>query len=281
MLANLNTPVATMSLAKILPPLRAAKGQEHTHTSLGPPFGSYYVPSSHVPDFLAAYRSALERGDDLHLTERHRHIGPVIVDLDFRFKPTAEEQADPAALRRRHSEVIEEIVEVYSRAMAELIETPDEFDIYVTEKQGPTMEKGVVKDGLHLAAPSIITTPALQLLLRKDVLGPLAKVLKPLGLANPIEDVVDEAVIERNNWMMYGSKKPGKEPYLVTRRYHCTVHAHFDAPQGIPCTLLLVGVGEERPRTEYVELLSIRNKHDQLRVRLAQRDRAEAFVAEK
>jgi hypothetical protein len=92
------------SLAQILPPLRAAKGQEHTHTSLGPPFGSYYVPGFHVPDFLAAYRSALERGADLH-----RHTGPVIVDLDFRFKPTAEEQADPASLRRRHSEIVEEI----------------------------------------------------------------------------------------------------------------------------------------------------------------------------
>ena len=52
--------------------------------------------------------------------------------------------------------------------MAELIETPNEFDIYVTEKRAPTMEKGVVKDGLHLAAPSIITNPALQLLLRFD-----------------------------------------------------------------------------------------------------------------
>ena len=83
MLAYLRMLAATMSLAHILSPLHTAKGQEYTHTSLGPPFGSYYVPGFHVPDFLAAYRSALERGDDLHLTERRRHIGPVIVDLDL------------------------------------------------------------------------------------------------------------------------------------------------------------------------------------------------------
>ena len=30
-------------------------------------------------------------------------------------------------------------------------------------------------------------------------------------------DIVDEAGIERNNWFMYGSCKPNKEPYLVTK----------------------------------------------------------------
>ena len=39
--------------------------------------------------------------------------------------------------------------------------------------------------------------------------------------------------------------------------------------------------GEERPRVEYVELLSIRNKFVELRVKEAQRDRAEAYVTKK
>jgi hypothetical protein len=169
-----------------------------------------------------------------------------VVDLDFRFKPTAEEIAEPTKIRRRHSEAIEAIVQVYCHAIAELIETT-EFDVYVTEKHGPIMDKGIIKDGIHLTVPSVITRPTLQLLLRKDVLGPFAKVFEPLELANAVEDVVDEAVIERNGWMMYGSKKPGKEPYVVTRRYHYTVRDSNEADRSHP-RLVLAGVGEERPK---------------------------------
>jgi P4 family phage/plasmid primase-like protien len=269
------------TLSQFLYPYRVEKGVEHTHTSLGKPLGSYYIPSSSHSAFLKVYKAAIERGEDVFLTERHRHIGPVVVDLDFRFEPLAEEQgafakgADSATasslLQRRHSGTIEGIVDAYCRAMAELIETPDEFDVYVTEKRSPSTWKGLVKDGLHILAPSVITRPALQLLLRKDVLGALGEVFKPLNLYNKVEDVVDEAVIERNNWMMYGSKKPGGEPYAVTRRYRYSY--------GKETPLRLVGAGEELPSLDYVELLSIRNKYDELRVREAQRDRAELFVA--
>ena len=98
-----------------------------------------------------------------------------------------------------------------------MIETT-EFDVYVTEKQAP------VKDGIHLFVPSVITRPALQLLLRKDVLGPLAEVFEPLELANAVEDVVDEA-----------------------QRYRYTVRVSNEASEGSHSDLVLAGVGEETP----------------------------------
>ena len=33
-----------------------------------------------------------------------------------------------------------------------------------------------------------------------------------LNITNPLEDVFDICVIEKNNWQMYGSTKPGCEP---------------------------------------------------------------------
>jgi hypothetical protein len=158
--------------------------------------------------------------------------------------------------------------------MVNLVETPDKFEVYVTEKPGPRLDKGFLKDGIHLTVPQIVIRPSIQLMLREDVLGPLSAILGPLNLANQIEDVVDEAVIERNNWMMYGSKKPGGEPYAVTRRFLYEVGKESE----VSARLSLAGVGEERPRAEYVELLSIRNKFVELRVKEAQRDRAEAYV---
>ena len=271
------------SLQQFLFQYRVERGHEYTHTSLGRPTGSFYLASSSHDAFLSVYKAAFERGEDLYLTERHRHIGPVVVDLDFRFEPAADELAamSPSAvvaaassqappqqqLRRRHSGVAEEVVRVYCRAMAALVETPREFDVYVTEKRAPSAFKGLVKDGMHIVAPGVVTRPAIQLLLRRDVLPALADVFRPLSLANRIEDVVDEAVIERNNWMMYGSKKPGGEAYAVTRRYrYCAETGSLAA-----CPL--------DADVDYVDLFSIRNKYDELRVRGPQQERADAFIA--
>ena len=40
-----------------------------------------------------------------------------------------------------------------------------------------------------------------------------------INITNPIEDIFDVAVIERNNWQMYGSTKPGCEPYKLSKIY--------------------------------------------------------------
>ena len=34
-----------------------------------------------------------------------------------------------------------------------------------------------------------------------------------------IDDIYDESVIEKNNWLMYGSCKPGNKPYKLTKIY--------------------------------------------------------------
>ena len=44
-------------------------------------------------------------------------------------------------------------------------------------------------------------------------------------LENSPEDVLDEAITTgRNNWMMYGSRKPGNEPNKLTYYYKITIN---------------------------------------------------------
>ena len=255
---------------------RVEKGVDHTHTSFARPSGSFYVPGSESGRFMELYRVALESGEDLHFTERHRHIGPLVVDLDFRFEPAAAplaaEGGEPDAGRepqRRHGDpVVDKVVLIYGRHLAEFVDTPDVFDLYVTEKPAATMLKGLVKDGLHIMAPEVATRPAVQLLLRQAALPQLTEALRPLGLANRMEEVVDEAVIERNNWMMYGSRKPQAEAYSVTRRYR------YDTRTGVAERVAL------DPEADYVELFSIRNKHAECVVRPERAESVTSFVAQ-
>lgn len=204
---------------------RVEKGCEHTHTSFARPSGAFYIPGQRFADFMALYKAAIARGEDVFLTERHRAIGPVLVDLDFRWDlapgfpgTSASATALQTAPQRRYTpEAVEGFARLYCSKLAKYV-APQVFDVYVLEKPaGPTVQKNLLKDGVHIEIPGVVTRPAVQYLVRQDVLAEAASVFSALGLANRYEDVVDEAIIERNNWLMYGAKKPNGAPYVVTR----------------------------------------------------------------
>ena len=76
------------------------KGNPFTHTSIGMPKASYYIPVEDTDPFFDAYHKAYRSKEVLHLTEKHRDIGPVLIDLDFRF---AIAQTDKDKALRRYN----------------------------------------------------------------------------------------------------------------------------------------------------------------------------------
>ena len=240
------------------------KGCEHTHTSFQRPVGAFYIPSSHHDHFMTLYAKALGRGEDLYLTEKHRHLSPLLIDLDFRFRevlgvPSGNEQDQ---VRRRYTlEHVKSIVYVYGMALKGVISLPADghIDFYVMEKTRPSRvstDVTLTKDGLHIVCPGVVTRASVQYLIRRRVLPLLAEALSDLQCVNTIDDIVDEAVVERNNWMMYGSKKPGGEAYKVTRvlRFAAATDEVGDAP----CE------SSNPEQARLVNVLSIRNKYDEV-----------------
>ena len=64
---------------------RVEKGAEFTHTSFTKPGGSFYIPSEEIDNFYKIYEDALVNKEDMYVMEKHRDIGPFLIDLDFRF----------------------------------------------------------------------------------------------------------------------------------------------------------------------------------------------------
>ena len=62
-------------------------------------------------------------------------------------------------------------------------------------------------------------------------------------------DIFDRAVIDRNNWQMYGSTKPNQPPYLVKR----VIRVFSDRVEN---------VDNDYTTEKLVRLLSVRNKYD-------------------
>lgn len=229
---------------RYLSAFRVEKGSEFTHTSIVKPSGSYYVPTEEEERFFRLYKAAVKHSDDLHLTEKHRDIGPVLIDLDFRYELT-----DDNIKRKFTFEHVQRIINVYINAFEQYVVMSAPVDIFVMVKPYPVIDKGTIKDGIHIVIPDVVTSPSIQYIIRKLVLAPLNDIIQELGVKNSIEDIVDEAVIERNNWQMYGSKKPNCEAYSITNivRYKTGEFTNQDI---------------DKDDTKYIELLSIRNKFE-------------------
>lgn len=233
-------------LYEFLGNFKVLKGIESSHTSMYSPTGSYYIPFESTDEFFNLYRKEIRKGRTLHITERHKEVGPIVIDLDFRYEKSS------AEVRRVYSvKHIEEFLRVYMEKLSNYIEFEQEPKIFVMEKISPAYDetKRVIKDGLHMIISNVVTAPYIQFKIRELVVPELQTIFSSCNFINTSEEIFDEQVIEKNNWLMYGSCKPGGKPYSVTYIYN-----YGDAG---------LYLNSEKINDEsLVEELSIRNKYN-------------------
>jgi P4 family phage/plasmid primase-like protien len=241
-----------VNLYNILDTCVAEKGSVSSHTSIGPPKRAYIVQSLNYDEFLDSYCDALENGSVLYLTEKPGRYFPVIVDLDFRFDPSNGEG------RRFGDDFVEAFVKLYVAEIFRAFQLDASLPVhaYVMQRDEPYVSKDVVKDGLHIVFPDIATTATVQTILRDRVLAKLAPLLSSSfdDLINPADEVLD-AHTTKNNWQMYGSRKPERDPYLVS--HHLTVSSMGEV-------IALSGVEEPSPRAWrfFVHKFALRGNND-------------------
>ena len=252
------------ALYDLLESCTVQKGCEYTHTSIYDPTASFYIPPDKTEKFYELYKAAVLSNADLYLTEKHRDIGPIVIDLDFRFSYN---EGDNIERKYTHEHLLK-IVEVYCNILQEYLSDVTDYKIYVMEKPAPVVHKGLLKDGIHIVIPDIVTRPVFQLMLREKVLKDLSHTFTDLPLTNDIKDIVDEAVIERNNWQMYGSKKPHLEQYKVTHIFKYTTQTREVEDENIALD-----------SNNYVELLSIRNKYSETKLKIEKQEDIEKHEA--
>lgn len=195
-----------MNLVNFLQARVVQKGDDFTHTCLLRN-KSYDIRKQDLETFYDLYASAMMNSERLCLTERHKTIAPILIDLDFR-----QETQDRLYDRTYINTFLTTLTSTIREYVAE-----DEMTIILLEKPTPRQHKTGYKDGIHIVIPDIITTPAIQYTIRTEIIDKYSGCVKVHGMTNDIHDIYDEAVIERNNWFMYGSCKPDEaHPWSVT-----------------------------------------------------------------
>jgi P4 family phage/plasmid primase-like protien len=208
-----NTTIEKYDLKAFLEEHIVEKGQPYTHTSMGKPCASYYIKNTELNEFYSLYEEAILNNQELHIIEKHEDYGPIIVDFDFKYD---ENEKSEHIHTEKH---VSEIVQLYINEICDIFD----IDVYnknlhcfVFERSESYVEKGIRKDGIHLIFPHIITTPQTQYFIRDIILKKINPILEDLPLTNIPSDIIDRSVILQNGWLLFGSRKPKKEPYQIS-----------------------------------------------------------------
>jgi len=205
-------------LSQFLKKHKVASGSQSTHTSLYNPLGVFFIEDKENTKFYRLYRNALDENADIHLTEKHKPYGPIVVDIDMKYTIEL-----PTNNTRIYSNIVIELVRIYIQVIQKYLIVKDEDMLaFIFEKSAPTQKENEYKDGIHIMFPNICAINQLQHIMRKDFINQInaLDLFKKLPLINDVDDIVDKAVVEANNWLMYGSKKPNSNKYVLSRVYN-------------------------------------------------------------
>jgi len=208
----------------------ANSGERGTHTSMNgrPAPGKFNIPETFIPDFVDSVFDAIwKNGETLHLTETHPKNGcRLVVDVDLRFDVhnldlnnigivyTAQ---DLIAIVRQYQKLIKQIYPIVDDSKLECW-------VYQRMKGGYLHAKNhqIWKDGFHLLFPQVVLTYPVLHWIRTRVVEWLQEKKANDGfldgVVNSAEEIIDETVVEKGQWLMYGTTKPNLPPYTWTCR---------------------------------------------------------------
>ncbi|KAL3149481.1 hypothetical protein ABBQ32_002265 [Trebouxia sp. C0010 RCD-2024] len=204
------------SMHQLLQEYEVKKGEQFNFTYMASPYGSFMVPEDKRDAFYKAYTDTLSAGIVPPLTEKQGLAGPVVVDLDFKF-------SNDVKHRCYTPDLVENVVSKYFDILGEYVQLDEHNNrCYIFERADPYLEEkpgkaAIVKDGLHLMFPFIKCFDRLKWMARDHVIQECRTLIEQLGTTNTVDDIVDKAVISTNNWFVYLSSKPNRQPYKLTR----------------------------------------------------------------
>lgn len=191
--------------------------------------GKWLVPDNKYNLFLDKINDVLTKNEksELHFLEVPNDMYNMIkVDIDLRFKATEEELKQKVNFKRRYTDdLIDLIINVLATNLSELIEVPDNYRIYVQEKQKPRIahQEKTIKDGIHIIIPDLVLSNQALYYLRDQIVSneDLQEHLKEIENITELSDVIDKRIIYPNAWYIYGCGKPDDkgDVYKVTKIY--------------------------------------------------------------
>jgi len=198
-------------------------GKLFTHTSMSG--GSWNIPSDQQQEFYKLYANVVT-DEEFHLTEKHTpNYGPIVIDFDFKFANLSK----PRIINKKIWKCISNIL---IKIVKDMFGSKHNYTCVILQRpkrySGEYKKKEIWTDGLHIQFPFIVCDYIFHYALRDKFIDLFKSndddnydfvSLTDIKFLNSIDDIYDKAVIERNNWCLYLSTKPGKNAYEIVDIY--------------------------------------------------------------
>jgi phage/plasmid-associated DNA primase len=196
--------------------------KEITHTCLGPPYGTYHIPDKDYDRFINLYKRILPyTQNNLHVIERHKIYGPVLIDIDFKIANNEDNENNKE--RQYLDKHIQKVIEYILKIMTTYLEiNKEDIEAFVFEKEEPTYEeaKKTYKDGFHIVFPGSFHVGIRYFILEElKTAAEKDNIFEDIPFTNELSDVFDKSVVMQNGWCLYGSRKIKGQLYNLTAIY--------------------------------------------------------------
>jgi phage/plasmid-associated DNA primase len=198
-----------------------------THTLMGPLAkgvagcefkGSYNIEGLDYEKFMKMYKKIVEQNLlDMHIVERPKKVGPMIIDIDFKTDMNNKE-------RQYLDKHIEYIIEKLNKLFIKYLDVNKNLiKAYVFEKPEPTFEpeKKLYKDGFHIIYPEFALDVSQRFyffdLIKEEISDEDG--FGDIPFTNTYDEILDATVINSNGILMYRSHKEGRDPYHLSKIY--------------------------------------------------------------
>lgn len=230
-----------------------------THTSIIPR-RKFFIPDIKITTLHKLIDKYFEK-ENIFLTEAPLSDGgPIKIDIDLKveFGKVKDESVNhlykPVHIKlflKQYCEIMNQVLDLSGNK---------KYLAVVLEKEKKTKYDTYYKDGFHIMFPFIVTNYEVQHHIRKLYLEKYDTTTAFPKIENmePLNKVIDEATVQRNNWAMYGCKtKEHSDPYLCTTIYKMNKNEKLDKDTFIE----EVYTPDELFKNKLiVSILSIRNK---------------------
>lgn len=208
-------------LQKFLKQYETHDTENITHTSIIPK-RKYKIPADKILKLQKLVDSCWST-EPIYLTEVPlTECGPIKIDIDLKVACSKVTNiSEPHIYKPIH---IKLFLKLYCEIMNQTLNlsTNKRYLAVILEKKEKTLYDNYYKDGFHIMFPFIVTKYNIQYYIRKIFIEKYDsnKAFPKIDTLEPIDKIIDEAVVQRNNWSMYGCKtKENSYPYICTVIY--------------------------------------------------------------
>ena len=186
---------------------------DYNYVSMANPGTKFKIPHELNQKFMNLYVKTLLSGYPLHIQETRKSVSPLILDFDWKYSSDS---------RLYTYNTIQMIIVEFNNIIKKYLKLEDnKYNIAcVFEKEKPTKYQNYMKDGIHIMYPYIYARSNLRAIMLNELLKAANDNhwFNDWDLIETMDNVIDNAVI-KNNWLLYGSKKPEKSLYDLTCFY--------------------------------------------------------------